>query len=259
MAGPAADSSYALAGRTFPEVEKILAERPVLIVPLGGCEPYGGRGALGIASVCAEHLAAALSSSLKILWAPVIPIGCSTPYSAFGGTRGVSPRTMTNILCETIRQCFFQGFTKVILIDLLADNGNAVDLAVRRLKGSHPNCTIVVFAVQRDERVRAFIAKRSPRKEPGRSEFGILSMALFLNPGLVRLPATEYQKPGKAASWEPEKFRSWRKRGADPQQFRKLFPGGSSSDTADAFDPDFGKALFEFILKLLEETVSPLL
>ncbi|MCU0608798.1 MAG: creatininase family protein, partial [Chitinispirillaceae bacterium] len=158
MTGP----NYSLARLTFPEVESMLAHSRTLIVPLGGCEPCGETGCLGIATICAEHLAAALSSSLKIMCAPAIPIGCSTPYMAFGGTAGVSPRTLTNMLCETLRQYFFQGFTKVILIDLLADNSDAVDLALRRLKNSHPACTAMVFAVQRDERVRAFIAKKSP-------------------------------------------------------------------------------------------------
>jgi creatinine amidohydrolase/Fe(II)-dependent formamide hydrolase-like protein len=240
---------------TFREIEKELSRCPALILPLGGCEPYGASGTLGTATACAGAFAAALAEKLKILYAPALAVGCSTAYGSFGGTAGVKPRTMTNILYETIRRWQVQGFMMVIIIDGLFDNGEAVEEALRWLKNSAHDLNVVSFSLQRDERIRAFIGRHGGGKEPGRTEYGLLSLAAHIDASLVR-PAEKKQATAAART---ECYVTWRKRGADPQQFRKLFPECSVSDAAHPFDPVFGKELFGFILQLLVETTKPLL
>jgi creatinine amidohydrolase/Fe(II)-dependent formamide hydrolase-like protein len=248
-------SPYDLSRLTFGEVEKEIARLPALIVPLGGCEPYGEGGTLGAASACAETLAAALSAKLHMLLAPTLAYGCSTPYGAFGGNAGVKQRTLINILGETVRQWYGQGFRTVIIVDGVFDNGDAVDAALRRLNDSNARLKAISFSLQRDERIRAFIGHHLQEKEFGRTEYGILSLAAFIDPDLAR-PSDK--KNRSAAPMDAERFRTWRKRGADPGQFRKLFPNAASTG-ACKYDADFGKELFDFILQLLVDTASPLL
>ena len=251
-------SPYAIARLTFREVAKECERLPAIILPIGGCEPYAELGALGVASVCADALGDALSAKLRLLLAPALAYGCSIPYMAFEGSAGVKPRTMTNMLCETIRGWYFQGFKAVVIIDALADTGEATDLALRRLKTSHPDRKVFLLPLQRDQRIRAFIGNHVPGKELGRTEYGMLSMAAFIDPALVR--AGDTGTPVAARSQpDMERFRTWRKRGADPQQFRKLFPAASSSSIAHRYDADFGRVLFEYILQVLIDTVTPLL
>jgi creatinine amidohydrolase/Fe(II)-dependent formamide hydrolase-like protein len=244
---------YALSRLTFREIARERERLGALILPLGGCEPYADLGSMGVASACAEALGAAVSAKLRLLLAPTLAYGCSTPYRAFEGAAGVKPRVLTNFLCETIRGWYLQGFSSVIIIDALADNGEAVDCALQRLKSSDPNRTAVLLSLQRDERIRAFIGNHVPGKELGRTEFGMLSMASFIDPGLVRKVEEDVQR----SLPDPQRFRTWRKRGADPQQFRKIFPQASASSIAHRYDPDFGKVLFEYILQLLIETATP--
>jgi creatinine amidohydrolase/Fe(II)-dependent formamide hydrolase-like protein len=247
---------YDISRLTFREVERELSRLPALILPLGGCEPYGESGALGVASACAGSLGMALSDRRRMLLAPTLGYGCSTPYGAFGGCAGVKPRTQTNILCETVRRWRRQGFEAIVLIDALYDNSEAVDLAVQRLKVSDPDLAVVVFSLQRDKRVRAFVGRQVQGKEPGRTEYGLLSLAAFVDPGLVRkIDNSDIARPQPDA----ERYRTWRKRGADPQQYRKLFPTASASGERNRFDADFGRELFGFILQLLDEAVEPLL
>jgi len=247
-------SRFSLSRLTFREVEKELSRFPALILPLGGCEPYGECGCLGMASACVEALATALSEKLHLLLAPVQMYGCSTAYGAFGGTAGVKPRTLTNILCETVRRWYQQGFRTIIIVDALFDNGGAVDPALRRLKNTNPDMRIIPFSLQRDERIRAFIGRHVRTKEPGRTEYGILSLAAFIDPDLVRATNKNH---AAAAEVDAERYWTWRKRGADPEQYRKLFPDCSSSGTVCRFDPDFGRELFGFIFQLLVDTVAP--
>jgi creatinine amidohydrolase/Fe(II)-dependent formamide hydrolase-like protein len=241
---------------TWHEVEKEIKQHGTLIVPLGGCEPWGGSGTFGVASACAETLANALSEKMKILCSPVLAFGCSTPFQSFGGTAGIKPRTLTNIVCETMRAWFFQGFRTIVVIDALTENREALVLAGKRLKASHPDRSISVFPVQQDARVRAFIAGHRPGQELGRTEYGMLSMAAWIDPGLVR--ETEKGKTSGIVPPDAGRFRQWHKKGADPEQFRKLFPDGSSSTIAAGFDAGFGKTLFEYILTLLEDNVASL-
>jgi creatinine amidohydrolase/Fe(II)-dependent formamide hydrolase-like protein len=239
---------------TFGEAEQEIRRTGALIVPLGGCEPYSSCGSLGAASACAEALASALSATAGIPVAPVLHYGCSTPYGAFGGTAGVKPRTLTNIVCESLRLWYLQGFRKFVLIDALYENSEALDLAAARMKNSNPDSAVMLFSLQRDERIRAFIAGRMAAKEHGRTEYGILSLAAFIDPALVRVAAPAASRVGGA---DPDRFRVWRKRGADPQQFRKHFPDCSGPAYNGRYDADFGRELFDYILKLMEETVAP--
>lgn len=245
---------------TFAEVEKEIKEHGALVVPLGGCEPWGRFGTFGVASACAEALANALSEKMRVLCAPVLGIGCSTPFMSFGGTAGIKPRTFTNIICETVRMWFFQGFRTIIAIDALSENSEALELAERRLKSSHPDRAIYVFSFQQDAQVRAFIARHVPGRELGRTEYGMLSMAAWIDPGLVRGIDGGPEREKAAGTVEPDaaRYRQWHKRGADPEQFRKQFPDGSSSNIASGFDAGFGKTLFEYILSVIEEKMASL-
>lgn len=239
---------------TFCEVEKEIERLPALVVPLGGCEPWGRSGTLGVASACSDALANALSEKLQVLCAPVFGPGCSTPFMSFGGTAGVKQRTLGNIFCETVRMWFFQGLRIIVAINTLAENNAALILAEKRLKISHPDCMVVLFSLHHDARVRAFIARHQPGPEPGRTEFGMLSMAAWIDPDLVRGPVKD-EVP--ATAWpDADRFKKWHKRGADPEQFRKLFPNGSSSPIAAGFNAGFGKRLFEYILQTLEEDTA---
>ena len=244
-----------LARLTCSEVEQEIKRLPVLIAPLGGCEPWGRFGTFGVASACAGALANALSEKMQVLCAPVLGFGCSTPFMSFGGTAGIKPRTFTNIICETVRMWFFQGFRTIISIDALSENSEALELAERRLKLSHPDHTVVIFSLQKDTRVRAFIAGHVPGLELGRTEYGMLSMAAWIDPGLVHANEKEIVP---AITMDAARYRQWHKRGADPEQFRKQFPNGSTSNIASGFDAGFGKTLFEYILSVIEEKMASL-
>jgi creatinine amidohydrolase/Fe(II)-dependent formamide hydrolase-like protein len=239
----------AIARLTFIEIEQEIARFPALVLPLGGCEPYARFGTLGVASAVAKALARELSRRMRMLCAPVLPLGCSTSFMSFGGTAGVKTRTMTNVLCEAVRMWYFQGIKTVVIVDALLDNREAVDLARKRLAASHPGNETIVFALQRDARVLDFIKKSLPGDEAYRAEFAMLSMAAWIDPGLVR----GANASGKPWSGSLERVRTWRKRGGDPEQFRKIAPDCSCSKAAQGYKAEFGRELFEFIVELMEQ------
>ncbi|MBN2036079.1 MAG: creatininase family protein [Chitinispirillaceae bacterium] len=241
---------YELTRYTFPEVEREIERLPALILPLGGCEPFAQFGALGIASACARSIAEALAGRMHMLVAPLLSYGCSAPLMAFGGTAGVKPRTLANVLCEAVRMWYFQGFRLVIVVDGLFENREAVQQALQRLRRLHPGNEMLHFSLQHEPRIREFCGRHAPGAELYRSEHAMLSMASWIDPGLVRTVAGS----ADATAWsDPGRIRTWRKRGADPQQYRKRAPNASSSEKAQHYDPTFGKSLFEYTLTVLEE------
>jgi creatinine amidohydrolase/Fe(II)-dependent formamide hydrolase-like protein len=247
---------YLLSRLTFAEIEREIVRFPAVVLPPGGSEPYGPRAALGLASACSEAIASALSRRYGMLMAPTLHYGCSTPYSAFGGAAGMKPRTLTNILCEILRRFRRQGICFVVIIDPLLDNGPALDETVNRLKKWDRNLRVVTFGLQREERVQAFIGRRCTINEFGRSEFVMLALASHIDPRLVRVDTA----PGREiAVSTQELYRKWRRRGADPQQFRLFFPDASTGMGGCTYDSKIGGELLEFIIALIDETIAPLL
>jgi creatinine amidohydrolase/Fe(II)-dependent formamide hydrolase-like protein len=238
---------------TYVEIEREIARLPAIIVPLGGCEPYAQFGALGVTLAVAEAVSRELSQRMNMLVAPTLAFGNSTAFMSFGGSAGIKPRTLTNALCETIRMWFFQGIRTAVIVDALLDNREAVETAQKRLAASHPGNNVIVVALQRDGWIADFLKTALPGSELYRAEFGMLSMAAWIDPGLVRDAKETAQKPLIS---DVARFKHWRKRGSDPEQFRKFAANCSCSAAAQAYTAEFGKKLFEFIVSLAEETVT---
>ena len=106
--------------------------------------------------------------------------------------------------------------------------------------------------LQRDGSVLEFAGKFFKTGMPALPAAAMRSLASHLEPGLIR-PAAE--TPSRAQP-PAEIFRTWAKRGMDPQRFRKLYPDGP---VAPPHDAAFGRQLFEFILQLIDAQLSPLI
>jgi creatinine amidohydrolase/Fe(II)-dependent formamide hydrolase-like protein len=238
---------------TFTEVEAGIRECSSLIMPLGGTEPYGKSFSMGIATLCASAIADNLSSRLNVMVAPVLPFGCSTAYRAFGGTAGLKPRTFTNLIIDICRDWIAQGFSSILLIDSLDDNSQALDDAICRLNKVKDGA-VKAFSIQADPRVRKFVSQMVSGVEYGRSEFMIQSFAAWL------LQNQNLCDCGTAKILPDEKvFRQWKKRGKDPQKFRKLFPDAVSSSVSQPCDISKGRDIFYFIMDLLVKEYSQFL
>ena len=238
-----------LAELTFREIAAELKRCQGLILPLGGIEPLGEAGISGASAFCSKNIADALSDRCGVMVAPALEYGCSTAYKAFEGSAGLRSRTLSNILLELCGDWIFQGFKRIMLIDFSAYNSEACEIFLKRINaGKH---VAQVFSVHSDRRIRSYITELMPGDEYGRSEFALLSLLAFLLPGFVSESERLKQKLP-----EMQVYRSWQKRGRDPQKFRKLFPMGSASQTAFKFDADLGKEIFGYILTVLEKDLK---
>jgi len=173
------NEEYRLERLTCLQVKQRINECGAVIVPLGGCEPFGDAGTLGTESVRVLEVAEELSKRCGVLAAPLIPFACSTPFMAFAGAVGVKPRTFVNMLCDILRGYVFQGVNKIFLINAATFNKEPIDEAVRRLAKKYPRVKVVPYNINAaDSRHNA------------------------------------------------DPYRTWKRRGKDPQKLRSLFPEG---------------------------------
>ena len=128
MTMPSLDSSpHNIANRSFASVEASLAAKPSLLVPVAGLEPLGAAAALGCANLVCQALAAQTARRTDTLCAPLIALGASTPWQAFGGVGAVKARTLVNVLVEALESWRTQGFSRFYILDGMMENAGAVD------------------------------------------------------------------------------------------------------------------------------------
>ncbi len=237
----------------FGEISKHLCRCPSLIVPVGSMEPIGLYAVTGILTRCGEVLAEALSSKLQVLTAPPINYSCTTAFKSFEGCAGIKQRTFINMLTEICRDWIFQGFRRILLLSVSSENDAALEIAMKRL--NHNGEKVKCFSLLSDTRMADQLSRYRVGKELGRSEYLILSLARFLFPELLR----DIHQGNARRLPEPGEYQTWKKRGKDPQLFRKMFPNGSTSEVAEEQNIETGRDLFGYIMKILEDEYSPFL
>ncbi|NLD92481.1 MAG: creatininase family protein [Fibrobacter sp.] len=228
-----------------------LKQIPSVIIPLSTLEPYGTSSSLGISALCIDSIAAEVASRLSLLKAPVLHYGVSGRYKAFAGSAGLKPKQFSAMLESICNDYFFQGFKEVIFFNSSEENVLALELLLKRY--NNQSCKIQIFSIHSDTVVRDFLGKTFSVKDVDRSEFLMLSVASYLD--------KNFYKPvgrGTVRPLDQKRYMQWKKRGRDPESFKKMFPGGVMTETAGLSSPQAGKVLYEFIVSLLCERYSHL-
>jgi len=246
-------SPYYIAKMTWREIEAHIKAAPVIILPVGVNEPCTEFGALGAAGITCWAMANTLSEKKSILLAPMVTYGYSSAFKAFSGCAAVSPKTMTAYVFDIMRSWVGQGIKTIITIDNSIANADAVIEAAKRLRCQYPSAHCQVLNWQRMSDIRTFIAQQLHGSEYGMSQFGLLSLAAYLDKSYVRLAAARGSEPLAATVKE---FERWKKTGADPEKFRKLFPDCRTSDIAGCFSIEFGEKLFCRIMEQFETALT---
>jgi hypothetical protein len=262
---------------TYAQARQYIDERPAIIVPLGGCEPFGGVGALGVESYCAEGIAKELSLRCDVLTVPVIPFGCSTPFIGFAGAAGLKPRTFVNMLCDILHAYIFQGVKKIFLVNAAPFSREPAAEAAKRLMSAHPRVTVLLFDINTILRgdvkggggdSGAINVKPSSKSHINnrdntgfcfdRDDALLLSIYAYL-----RQENFEGIDQVVKKNIREEQYRTWKKRGADPQKLRKLFPDGlllpPDFDINSAINSERGGENFLRIVELLQKEIDNIL
>jgi hypothetical protein len=203
-------------------------------------EPLGG-APLGTTNRIAAALTLHIAQQSETLFVPPLHFGCSIPFMAFAGTSGVKQRTLSNTLLELCEGWKHHGVQTIVILDCMFENREAIDYALHRLSLRRLAPKTVLLRWYEDSAIRKFIATELNAGERGRPEWALLSMGAWLSgKSFDAIDIPEQQSLRQV---------EWRKRGADPDRFKKLFPHALCSSLAKKHNPEDGHRLFEFIVQ----------
>ncbi|MHA1136256.1 MAG: creatininase family protein [Candidatus Thorarchaeota archaeon] len=133
------DMKYLLAKMTWPEVEALLKETDIALVPVGSTEQHGPALPVDndayIATELTLLLAEKMWSKQKVVVAPTITYGYSPHHMDFKGTITISESTLANVIIDVCKSLEHHGFKKIILVNGHGGNETALSNALHAMQG----------------------------------------------------------------------------------------------------------------------------
>ena len=119
---------------SYPEVEKYLIKKDIILVPTGSVEQHSPYGLIGTDFITAEAVARRVAEAMHILVAPTVKYGVSPHHMAFKGTVSLKPDTMTILISDIIESLVTHGFRRIVFINGHGGNISSIKIAMERLK-----------------------------------------------------------------------------------------------------------------------------
>jgi len=133
------ENKYLLAKMTWPEVEEILKETDIALVPIGSTEQHGPALPVDndayIATELTLQLAEKIWSKQKVVVAPTISFGYSLHHMDFKGTITLRESTLANVIVDVCKSLEHHGFKKIILVNGHGGNESALSNALHAMNG----------------------------------------------------------------------------------------------------------------------------
>ena len=125
-----------LADLTWPEVQELVHQVTVVLLPPGACEQHGPGMTLATDIVLATELCRQVSARLfpRVLVAPPIPWGLSDQHLGFPGTISLHPETFYLVIRDAVTSLLGHGFRRFLLVNGHGGNMAASELICMRLR-----------------------------------------------------------------------------------------------------------------------------
>ena len=130
---------------SWPEVEKVLQQPNVIILPVGSTEQHSLHLPLDVDSRCATHIAEQVAEKvanehkIHVLVAPTLQYTDSSSWLSFPGTMGISAETLAKVIEEITRGLLKQGFKNILIINGHYPNAAPITIALRHLESDFPD------------------------------------------------------------------------------------------------------------------------
>ncbi|TFH05819.1 MAG: creatininase family protein [Candidatus Thorarchaeota archaeon] len=133
------EKKYLLAKMTWPEVEEILKETDIALVPIGSTEQHGPALPVDndafIATELTLRIAEKIWSKQKVVVTPTITFGYSPHHMDFKGTITLSESTLANVIVDVCKSLEHHGFNRIILVNGHGGNETALSNALHTMSG----------------------------------------------------------------------------------------------------------------------------
>ena len=133
------EKKYLLAKMTWPEVEEILKETDIVLIPVGSTEQHGPALPVDNDAFIATELTFRLAERVwikkKVVVAPTITFGYSPHHMDFKGTITLSESTLANVIVDVCKSLEHHGFKRIILVNGHGGNETALSNALHTMNG----------------------------------------------------------------------------------------------------------------------------
>jgi creatinine amidohydrolase len=173
------DPSWSLEHLPWPEVGRILARDPRLILPVGALVQHGPHLPLGTNTLIVERVAEAVSRRCEILLAPTFVYGVWNPgKESYAGSTGIERKTLHRALNELLAKWEDHGIQEFLLMTAYQHEPH-LDALLMAMTSSAITTVVNLFTIDVGDLLEA-----SPQSEHG----GELetSLMLHLAPTLIR-------------------------------------------------------------------------
>jgi len=181
---------------TWPEVKQAVAERKVILLPVGSTEQHGPHLPIKMDWFCCSEVVRMAAERVRgnALVMPTVYYGFQEHTLDFPGTISIRDENFVNYVYDICRSVAHHGSQKIIIVNGHGSNIPFLDAVVRRVNNYHPStlCALVnwwdlVFQVgERKEEMKKLRESEFPGGMSHACELET-SALLFLEPGLVQM------------------------------------------------------------------------
>ncbi|GAB4240963.1 MAG: creatininase family protein [Candidatus Methylacidiphilales bacterium] len=132
---------------TWEEVPQALQRAAGAVLwPFGATEQHGPHLGLGVDTIIASRVSAAVSARTRVPVLPPMPIGCSLGHTRrWPGTLSLMPRTLAAVVVEVGAWLYAAGVRRLFMINAHVTNHAPLRCALEELRFAHPDMMIALI------------------------------------------------------------------------------------------------------------------
>lgn len=236
-----------LAELTWPDVEKYIATKKQIIVPVGSTEQHGPTGIIGIDYLSAQFLAEEAGKRTSTLVAPPLPYGMALHHMAFPGTIALTPSTYIQVIVELIQSLRTHGFDNLIFINGHGGNIAPLTSAFSEAKKNNDAFKVKLINWWHLPEVQAYEKEVFKDENGFHATCGEISVTMKTHP-------EAYAKIQKHQSFPPSPKKYHWPMGA--KEFRQYFVDGRMGSNPALASKEHGEKLFEIAVGSITNILS---
>ena len=246
--------TYRMAELTATTLRERLAQRPVLLLPLGSFEDQGPHAPMGdYLSADALALRIAGAAGVPALVAPVLPFGGADFFAPVPGAIALGQATLRGVLSDMLGCLLRHGLTRLLLLNGHGGNAGAIHDVTLRLRHETGH-VIPSFYLWREagRLLPKVVDAAAAQRSAGHGADPLASIAWHLFPELMRPELIPAPMPGGEMLGLPVSGFGTVRHGAVeidvPVEIDAIAPGGVAGGDARLCSPETGAALAQLLV-----------
>lgn len=233
----------------YTEVENYLAEKDVILIPVGSVEQHSPYGLIGTDFIVAEAIARTVGEKLGLMVAPTISYAVSPHHMAFKGTVALKPSTLIIVVEDIVRSLVTHGFRRILFVN--GHGGNIVPLqaAFRQLKEQNLPGYFDVISWYTDTEVKQACRQAFGDDDGQHATPSEVSITKLLRPAVFATKADAEQKVEKPKYYWP----------LSASEMKSVFPDGRMESAPWLATAELGARIADVAAEALEKRIKEIM